>query len=352
MYAHQVIERLETVRKSSDELQEVSDINKFLVSLIQKSQRFHFGDYEILTNAIEKYADVFPAFTGRCGEDIRLPYDVCWFDYFHKPIQGGCNFDIFGREKVHVPRRAVLLVGFHNAPHMFEGFKSNVPEEFCFDPNTAFFMISFFYYADIMRWEVCPAVFLIFPNPANYFIPNNINKELSFYYFGKGDQRATFVAYFLYPNNYFYCNNQGLSKNQLLTVFTEDNGEEFWAVNSALMMLNCKNIAVKTEKAPRKLNKKRLKSKKRPILDYHTLNVLLPKKNFLKASGSLPGQKKRVHLCRGHFKYYSEDKPLFGKVTGRHWWQPQVRGDQNQGIVLKKYSVKSQEAVSCGGLQV
>jgi hypothetical protein len=49
----------------------------------------------------------------------------------------------------------------------------------------------------------------------------------------------------------------------------------------------------------------------------------------------------RVHLCHGHFKNYTEGNPLFGKYTGRYWWQPFVRGNKKKGVVMKDYLVKS-----------
>lgn len=47
----------------------------------------------------------------------------------------------------------------------------------------------------------------------------------------------------------------------------------------------------------------------------------------------------RVHLCRGHFKEYTEQNPLFGRHVGRYWWQPCVRGKKEKGIIAKDYIV-------------
>jgi len=54
---------------------------------------------------------------------------------------------------------------------------------------------------------------------------------------------------------------------------------------------------------------------------------------------TIPLTHNRVHMCRGHFKEYTEDHRLFGKYTGLYWWQPYVRG-QKEGIVIKDYEVK------------
>ncbi len=33
-----------------------------------------------------------------------------------------------------------------------------------------------------------------------------------------------------------------------------------------------------------------------------------------------------IHLVRGHFKEYTPDKPLFGKIAGLFWWEPHLAG--------------------------
>ena len=59
-----------------------------------------------------------------------------------------------------------------------------------------------------------------------------------------------------------------------------------------------------------KTNRNRVASGKKPLLSYH---------------------------CRGHFKRYTEDKPLFGRYTGLYWWQPHIRGADRSGAVIKDY---------------
>jgi hypothetical protein len=52
------------------------------------------------------------------------------------------------------------------------------------------------------------------------------------------------------------------------------------------------------------------------------------------------GLRSALHICRGHFKSYTEDAPLFGKHTGTYWWADRVRGDRSRGRVEKDYAVK------------
>lgn len=108
------------------------------------------------------------------------------------------------------------------------------------------------------------------------------------------------------------------------------------------LLLNCKNIGVETIEPPKSMNRKRARRGELPLLSY---NVLKIKKLGSEGNGKYgPGDGlSRVHLCRGHFKYFTEDKPLFGKYTGMYWWQPQVRGNRSKGIVKKRYELDPED---------
>ncbi len=46
-----------------------------------------------------------------------------------------------------------------------------------------------------------------------------------------------------------------------------------------------------------------------------------------------------LHLRRGHFKHFTEEKPMFGKpgMFGDFWWRPAVLGDAKNGVIDKDY---------------
>lgn len=49
--------------------------------------------------------------------------------------------------------------------------------------------------------------------------------------------------------------------------------------------------------------------------------------------------KRSLHICRGHFSEYTEDKPLFGKYSGRFWIPAHTRGTMDKGRVIKDYRI-------------
>ena len=51
----------------------------------------------------------------------------------------------------------------------------------------------------------------------------------------------------------------------------------------------------------------------------------------------------RTHAVRGHFRYYTEERPLFGRLSGMVWIPHHTRGSQS-GTVTKTYDVHEEEA--------
>jgi hypothetical protein len=64
-----------------------------------------------------------------------------------------------------------------------------------------------------------------------------------------------------------------------------------------------------------------------------------PMKRVLASDGEAAqhGLRHALHICRGHFKTFTPDAPLFGKLTGTYWWADHVRGAAELGEVDKDY---------------
>lgn len=103
--------------------------------------------------------------------------------------------------------------------------------------------------------------------------------------------------------------------------------------------MNCKNVVVQ-DNQPRPLSQREIKAKQRPWVTYKTLDIN-PMRRVLRTEGASEetGLKRAMHICRGHFANYSEEKPLFGRLAGRFWIPSHIRGSIENGTVLKDYRV-------------
>jgi len=108
----------------------------------------------------------------------------------------------------------------------------------------------------------------------------------------------------------------------------------------AVSLLHCKNVRTVEHATPPKVAAKRRKAGKPVGVTYKTL-VIDGMKETLRTEGRSGenGLKKAMHICRGHFATYTEDKPLFGKITGTFWKPMHTRGSKKRGEVKKDYKV-------------
>lgn len=110
-------------------------------------------------------------------------------------------------------------------------------------------------------------------------------------------------------------------------------------------LLNCRNIKINKFEHSQELQRARKKRGKLPLVSYHTIEI---KQMMGKKGNRRELWTNRIHLCRGHFKHYTEENPLFGKYVGLWWWQPSVRGRNQEGMVVKDYAVKANQEVRHG----
>ena len=286
MYGHDLIEDL-----NNSELP-IIKINRYeLTDSVIRSKMFFMGNPSelialtaggnFLTKSPKDKGDTLREMVfNNFNDDFKIPYQECTF-FFYKKIEGITN-----KDAVTVCQR---------------------------DDNSL--IVYWFSKTTGQQWIVWPCVALIDP------LKKNIRQQML------SGFKETF------PEK---------DRNELNGMTKSGTRELILLVCSSVMLLNTKNIVTIDNPPPAKLNKKRIKNGKQPLFTYKTLRLQLPAKKRRKGSGpaTATDNTTRLHLCRGHFKTYTEDKPLLGKFTGRYWWQPHARGDKTKGVVMKDYEVK------------
>lgn len=109
----------------------------------------------------------------------------------------------------------------------------------------------------------------------------------------------------------------------------------------ALTFCHCKNIELAQRAPAPKLAKSYAKRHKGHALSpFHEI-AIEPVRRILEGEGKQTrvGLQKALHITRGHFKHYSAEKPLFGRVTGTVWCPSHTRGNREKGEVKKRYTV-------------
>ena len=105
--------------------------------------------------------------------------------------------------------------------------------------------------------------------------------------------------------------------------------------------MHCRNVFRREVEPPSKLSKKHERKSGRPLTRYHVLEIA-PMRRILDTEGEAQtkGLGHALHICRGHFKTFTEDAPLFGKRVGTYWWPAHVRGSIEEGVVEKDYRIR------------
>lgn len=119
-------------------------------------------------------------------------------------------------------------------------------------------------------------------------------------------------------------------------------GGHLYIAYLAMSLMDCKNVELR-ERSEDGPSAKWLRRQKLPAIRYRVLDIE-PMRKVLRTEGDMEtnGLKKALHICRGHFSTYTEEKPLFGKYVGRYWVPSHTRGSLEHGAVVKDYRVKLQ----------
>jgi len=112
-----------------------------------------------------------------------------------------------------------------------------------------------------------------------------------------------------------------------------------------ISFMNCKNVSTSYVESPPKLSRSFEKEHGVPLVRYKVLEIG-EMRRYIHQQGeghTASSVKKALHICRGHFKTFSEEKPLLGRATGTFWWSQQLRGSKESGLVVKDYKMKIPE---------
>jgi hypothetical protein len=172
------------------------------------------------------------------------------------------------------------------------------------------------------------------PNNA-YEVHCYMHRHDSFWALGASVQSPGAIKSYVVPANY----NDGNDK--VLAEFTRTLVAIF---NEFLALLNCKNVIESPVHPSKAKQRKRKRKGLRPLVSYKVLKVVKGKTVSRRIDHSGGGNDKRLHSCRGHYKEYTADKPLFGHTVGRVWCPAHVRGNKELGAVVKSYEVSRNQA--------
>lgn len=110
---------------------------------------------------------------------------------------------------------------------------------------------------------------------------------------------------------------------------------------------HCKNVLVESRLTPPKLVAKFTRRHGQPPVKYKILNIRpvvrqIREDNFDVTSSEID---RAMHVCRGHFRTYSEQRKLFGRISGTFWVDEHTRGSEASGTVVKDYKMSEESCV-------
>lgn len=116
---------------------------------------------------------------------------------------------------------------------------------------------------------------------------------------------------------------------------------KFIPVLFALTFMNCRNVVHEIVKPKRKFSKAHAKKHGRPLTQYRLLKVDINKPVVIRhgADPQASAKKLPLHIVRGHFRIYTEEKPLFGHYVGPVWVPAHLKGSEEAGTLIKDYEV-------------
>ncbi|MFF0870171.1 hypothetical protein ACFYUV_51070 [Nonomuraea sp. NPDC003560] len=103
-------------------------------------------------------------------------------------------------------------------------------------------------------------------------------------------------------------------------------------------LMHSKNVDVVVQVPGEKQSRAHHKRRGVPLARYSVLDIH-PVTRVLEREGkaSADGLDSALHICRGPFKTYRPEAPLFGKLSGQYWWKEHPRGKAEHGEIHSSY---------------
>jgi hypothetical protein len=317
MYGHHVVDDFNALIKKQLKDETYLDAIKSAVVGIKQAQHFFLGSYQELIQPLRSFVEEqkeTQVFLGSSSKYVRLPYKSCWFEFEDNSFTAG--------ETMPVPKRGLLVDELDE--DLFRVVIVNWVEQW-------------------KRWVLSPQNYLVLVGRTFGDDLERIGKKVAAAAVNRGVSPSV-VNLLMRSNTYpMSASDKQLPWDTALECRADDQ-RDLYVLNAALLLLNCKNIETEDNQPPSKLNRKRSKNGKQELFTYKTLVLRLPSnRKQTHGNDDVNNNITRIHLCRGHFKIFTEDAPLFGRYTGLYWWDPHVRGDKTKGLVVKDYIVRSDQ---------
>jgi hypothetical protein len=252
---------------------------------------------------------------------IKAPYNNCWFDWDYEYDAGG-PYD----KKAPASKRGILL------------------RDFSCGEMPLYIAILFCYFDEYKQWSLSPSFFYLSPGIELRY--NDIFKKFAASHGAVGNEMANYVS--SHKNMHWMCvpmfdesKYSREDRGKFVANTLMDAHADIETISGGMILMNCKNIGTDKVRPSLKLNKKRKKNGKVELFTYHVLKIKTSKSGKHEDGTVLTGGHYRHHFCRGHFKEYTEEKPLFGRFTGMYWWDAHLRGRNKKGFVYKDYEVEA-----------
>lgn len=116
----------------------------------------------------------------------------------------------------------------------------------------------------------------------------------------------------------------------------------------AFSLSHCKNIELVTDSTDLSKPNIRRQNSNRSLL-YQYKSVQLSDKTQKKyqrgdvATDENDSRSVRFHMCKGHFRTYTPDNPLFGRLAGKFWVPQHTKGTKDVGTVIKTYTANKSQ---------